>query len=89
MGTLSFERIGTTTNGTVRWNGAKITTDTVFGTITCTTNNTDIGTLTGVASTTAHAKLDFNAVVPCTGIVSAKWSGTYTVTSPTGLGVTS
>jgi hypothetical protein len=85
-GSLSVERIAATTNGTVRSTGAKITTASVFGTITCTTSNTDIGTLTGLAS--GHAKLDFNAVVPCTLIGSAKWSGTYTVTSPTGLGVT-
>jgi hypothetical protein len=85
-GTLSVERIGSTTNGTVRSNGAKVTVPSPFGTLTCTTSNTDIGTLTGVAS--GSAKFDINAVLPCTVVGTAKWSGTYTVTSPAGLGVT-
>jgi hypothetical protein len=86
MGTLSVERIGTTTNGTVRSNGTKITTPSFFGNLTCTTSNTDIGTLTGVKS--GKATLDINAVLSCTVISTAKWSGTYTVTTPEGLGVT-
>jgi hypothetical protein len=86
-GSLSVERIGSTTNGTVRSTGAKVTVPSPFGTLTCTTSNTDIGTLTGVAS--GHAKFDINAVLPCTVVGTAKWSGTYTVTSPTGLGVIS
>ncbi len=77
-GTLSVERIGTTTNGTVRSSGAKFTVPSPFGTLTCTTSNTDIGTLTGVAS--GAAKLDLNAVLSCTVIGTAKWSGTYTLT---------
>jgi hypothetical protein len=85
-GVFSVERIGTTTNGTVRWTGSTITTPSFFGTFECTTNNTDIGTITGVAS--GSAIFHVNAVVSCTLIGSAKWSGTYTVTSPAGLGVT-
>jgi hypothetical protein len=77
-GTLSVERIGVTTNGTVRSNGAKVTVPSFFGTLTCTTSNTDVGTLTGVSS--GNAKFDINAVLSCTGIGTAKWSGTYTLT---------
>jgi hypothetical protein len=87
-GTLSIERIGTTTNGTVRSNGTKFTTQSFFGTLACSTSNTDIGTLTGVGKGTEHAKLDINAVLSCTVVGSVKWSGVYTITSPTGLGVT-
>ncbi len=85
-GSLTVERIGTTTNGTVKSTGAKVTVPSFFGTLTCTTSSTDIGTLTGVAS--GSAKFDINAVLSCTVIGTAKWSGTYTVTSPAGLGVT-
>jgi hypothetical protein len=53
--------------------------------ITCTTNNTDIGTLTGV--TRGQATFDIRAGLPCTGIGTANWTGTGTVTSPEGLGV--
>ncbi len=88
-GTLTIQHIGSTTNGTVRWSGLKLTTPSLFGTLTCTTSGTDIGTLTGVAKSTEHAKFDFSAVIPCTVIGTAKWSGTYTVTTPTGLSVTS
>jgi hypothetical protein len=86
-GTLSVERIGSTINGTVRSNGAKVTVPSFFGTLTCTTSNTDIGTLTGTTDTTKHATMDINAVLSCTGIGTALWTGTYTVTSPTGLNI--
>jgi hypothetical protein len=85
-GSLTVELIGKTTNGTVRLNGTKTTIPSVFGVITCTTSNTDIGTLTGAAS--GIATLDINAVLSCTVYGSVQMSGTYTVTSPTGLGVT-
>jgi hypothetical protein len=83
-GSISLERIGTTINGTVRWTGAKLTVPSFFGTLTCTTENTDMGTLTGTTNTFAHATIDINAVVSCTGIGTSKWSGTYTLTSPQG-----
>jgi hypothetical protein len=86
-GTLSFERIGTTTNGTVRSNGLKITVPSFFGTLTCTTSNTDFGTLTGVSS--GEATLDVNAVVSCTVIGDSRWQGTLSASTPSGLGVTS
>lgn len=85
-GTLTIERIGTTTNGTVRSSGTKTTTPSFFGNISCTTENRDIGTLTGVAS--GNAALDINVVMDCDVFGTVKWSGSYTVTSPTGLGVT-
>ena len=86
-GSFSIERIGTTTNGTVRWHNGDVTTFSSFGTLTCTTppEGTDIGTLTGVAS--GSATLDVNAVLNC-GPITTKLTGTYTVTSPGGLGVT-
>ncbi|HET9152707.1 MAG TPA: hypothetical protein VFN85_01165 [Solirubrobacterales bacterium] len=90
-GTLTVEHIAGTTNGTVRSIGAFVTSPSPFGLLECRTaegEGTDIGTLTGVASTTEHATMDINAGLNC-GAITAKWKGTYTVTSPTGLGVTS
>jgi hypothetical protein len=87
-GTLTVENISGTTNGTIRSNGAKVTTGSPFGSLTCTTSGTDLGTLTGVAS--GKATIDVNAVLNCGFFLpSAKWEGSYTVTSPEGLGVTS
>src|SRR6476620_7404434 len=85
-GSLSVERIGTTTNGTVKSENAKVTVPSARGTLTCTTPEagTDLGTLTGVAA--GQATMDINAVLSCG--ISAKWTGTYVVTSPEGLGVT-
>jgi hypothetical protein len=85
-GSLSVERIGTTTNGTVKSKNAKVTVPSALGALTCTTpaEGTDLGTLTGVAS--GQATMDINAVLNCG--ITAKWTGTYVVTSPEGLGVT-
>jgi hypothetical protein len=85
-GVISVEWIPGTTNGTGRLSGAKLTVPSVFGLLTCTTPaaGTDLGTLTGVAS--GNATIDINAVINC-GSIDAKWTGTYTVTSPEGLGV--
>jgi hypothetical protein len=88
-GSLSIEYISGTTNGTVRSLGAKWTTSSPFGPLTCVTAGgvgTDIGTLTGVAS--GKATLDITGVLDC-GAITAKWTGTYTVTGPEGLGVSS
>lgn len=71
-GTFRIDRIGTTTNGTVIWNGAQFTIPSFFGPLTCTTSSADIGTLTGVAKTTEHGSLDINAVISCTVIGTAK-----------------
>jgi hypothetical protein len=72
------------TNGTVYSEETELTTGSPFGTLTCRTGTTThIGNLTGVAA--GHATLHINAVIDCG--ISARWTGTYTVTSPTGLGV--
>jgi hypothetical protein len=84
-GTFNVQHIAGTTSGTVRWNGSKIVTPSPFGFITCTTNNTVIGTINGKKEGTATFTV--NAVVPCTVVMSLKWSGTYTFTSPSNLGV--
>jgi hypothetical protein len=89
LGVLSIESVAGTTNGTVRSIGTKATWSTAVGPLTCLTSptvGTDIGRLTGVAS--GSATLDISAVLNC-GAVDAVWQGTYTITSPTGLGVTS
>jgi hypothetical protein len=85
-GSLSVEWISGTTNGTVRSSGAEVTVPSeAFGTVTCTTSNTDIGTLTGVRS--GQATFDIRGNLSCTKIGTGVWSGTYTVTTPEGLGV--
>jgi hypothetical protein len=58
-----------------------------FGNLSCRTGEgTDIGTLTGKA--TGQATIDFKAVVNCGFLVpSSTWQGSYTITSPEGLGV--
>jgi hypothetical protein len=80
-GELTITNIAGTTNGTVRSIGAKVTTPSPFGNLTCVTvasPGTDIGTLTGVAS--GSATMDINAALNC-GSITAKWTGTYTITS--------
>jgi hypothetical protein len=84
-GTLHIRHIANTTNGTVTSSGAEVTTESPFGTLNCKTGaGTHLGTLTGVKE--GHATMDINATLSCSGI-SSKWIATYTVTSPTGLGV--
>jgi hypothetical protein len=82
-GSLSVERIGETTNGTVRSTGASITLPaTVFGSVvevTCTTSGTDLGTLTGTASGTS-THIIINAVLTCSGLLpTAGWQATYVI----------
>jgi hypothetical protein len=86
-GSLSVEAISGTTNGTVFWSNAKWTMPSPFGKLTCLTasGGTDIGKLTGVAS--GKATIDLSAVINCS-VLTGKWSGSYTITSPEGLGVT-
>jgi hypothetical protein len=87
-GTLKVDWISGTTNGTVFSEGAEVTTPSPGGTLNCKTSTTspgtDIGTLTGSAS--KNATMTINASLNC-GSITAKWTGTYTVTSPLGLGV--
>ncbi|HEX6205533.1 MAG TPA: hypothetical protein VFZ29_06985 [Solirubrobacterales bacterium] len=84
-GSFSISRIPGTTNGPVRLSGA-FTFKSALGTsYVCFINNT-VGTLTGVKE--GHATLEINAVLNCGSMASSvRWEGTYTVTSPTGLGV--
>ena len=84
-GTLSVQHIAGTTNGTVRSSGAAVNVPTPVGLITCSTNNTDMGTLNGKKE--GHATFTINAVLSCTVVGTAVWSGTYTITSPTNLSV--
>ncbi len=75
------------TNGTVTSSGAEVTVSSIFGTLNCKTGEgAHLGTLTGVKE--GHATMDISAVLNCGIVPSATWNGTYTVTSPTGLGVT-
>jgi hypothetical protein len=84
-GNLLVSWLPSTTNGTVRSQNAKVKVPSALGTLTCTTpeGGTTLGTLTGVAS--GQATIDINAVLSCG--ITAKWTGTYVVTSPEGLGV--
>ena len=78
------------TNGNLISAGAEVTvTSTWWGVIAlCKTGTgTKLGTITGTSS--GHATIDLNAIVNCGIIGNATWTGTYTVTSPTGLGVMS
>jgi hypothetical protein len=79
------------TNGTVSSSGAVVTVGSPFGTLNCQTGaSTHLGTLTGTGNLAAHATLAIDAVINCGFLVpSAVWKGTYVVTTPTGLGVTS
>ena len=90
-GSISIENIPGTTNGTVRWIGTKVTVPSFFGTLTCTSASspgTHAGTLIGVAS--GRATLRITPVLNCGFFMpSAFWLGTYVITSPEGLGVTS
>jgi hypothetical protein len=91
-GSLSISHIAGTTNGTIRSSGAQwqVTSTTFGATLTCTTNNTHLGTLTGATTSTGHATMDINAVVNCGFFCpSAVLSGTLTVEVPDGLAVES
>ncbi|MDQ2629688.1 MAG: hypothetical protein M3Y75_01750 [Actinomycetota bacterium] len=87
-GTLHVQRIAGTTNGTVSSSDAEVTVESPFGALNCKTGTgTDLGTLTG--SKEGHATIDVDAVLDCGfAVPSATWKATYTVTSPTGLGIT-
>jgi hypothetical protein len=84
-GKLEVVHISGTTNGTVYSEETQLTTGSPIGTLWCVTEETThMGTLTGVSS--GNATLHVNSTLDC-GLISAKWEGTYTVTSPSGLGV--
>jgi hypothetical protein len=95
-GSLSVTSIAGTTNGTVSSIGAEVTVQsTAFGaSAICKTGaGTDIGTLTGATSGllagNPHATMDINGKINCGILGTATWTGAYTVTSPTDLGVVS
>jgi hypothetical protein len=73
----------------VRSIGQTTTLPSPYGKLHCKTNTgegSDIGTLTGVSS--GQATLDLNAIVICDPI-TVRMTGTYVITAPGGLGVTS
>lgn len=77
-----------TTNGNGFSENAEVTVPTSLGfTVSCTTGaGTKVNTVTGVAA--GNATVHVNAVLNCGFLLpSASLKGTYTVTSPTGLGV--
>jgi len=81
------------TNGEVKSSGAEVTVQSTFfgATALCKTGTgTKIGTATGVKE--GNATIDINATVNCGILGSSSWTGTYSVTTPSGkegLGVTS
>jgi len=86
-GALEVVWISGGTNGTVYSENAQVTSGSPIGTLNCTTGETThIGTVTGVAS--GKGTMHINALINCGIISSAKWEGTYTVTTE-GLGVVS
>lgn len=92
-GTLEVHGTTTTGNGTLTSNGAEVIVhNTLAGTCTFVTSNSDIGTLTGSNVTGGNATLDISGVAVRTngsGFCgeSATWSGSYKVTSPSTLEV--
>jgi hypothetical protein len=76
------------TNGVFGSKEAEVTLlSTSFGaSATCKTGTgSALGTITGFNA--GHASIHVNALINCGILGNASWTGTYTVTSPTGLGV--
>ncbi len=86
-GSLSFEWISGTTNGTLRSVGTEATVPSPIGNLNCKTGEgTDIGTVTG-KSTGQTATIDIKAVINCGFLApSVTWTGSYQITNPTGFG---
>jgi hypothetical protein len=81
-------------NGTLTSTGAKVTVTFVGFHCIFTTNSTDIGTVTGSATTGGNATLDIEATIPRTGGRSgafcgstAQWTGSYSVSNPSPLNI--
>jgi hypothetical protein len=81
-------------NGTLTSSGAEVTVNYVGFHCIFTTNNTDLGTVTGSANTKGNATLDISTTIPRTGGSSgafcgttAQWTGAYRVTSPASLNI--
>jgi hypothetical protein len=81
-GRLNVQWINGTTNGTVFSTGTEVTWPLGGAVSTCTTNNTDIGTLTGVRRG-GVARITINTTLTCSGVGTAIWTGTYTLTGAT------
>jgi len=78
------------TNGSVSSSNAEVTVQSTFfgASAVCKTGTgTTIGTATGTKE--GNATIDINAKVNCGILGNASWTGTYSVTSPAGLGVVS
>lgn len=92
-GSLEIHSTATTGNGTVTWSGAEIIWhNTLVGSCTYATSNTDIGTLTGSNVTGSNATLDVNSVALRTsgsGFCgeTVTWTASYKITSPSTLEV--
>ena len=91
-GTLSVVAATPTGNGTLSSSGAKVSIHTSVGTCVFTTNNTDIGTVTGSNNTGGNAVLDITGKIPRTAGnflcgSSGTWTGSYTINSPASLEV--
>jgi hypothetical protein len=92
-GSLSIERIGATSNGTLKSSGAEVTAtcSSIFGNVHCiyATSNTDLGTLTGGTtavmgiSSADIPRLSTNALCD----EGANWDATYKVDNPDTLNV--
>ncbi|HEY6730861.1 MAG TPA: hypothetical protein VI039_07545 [Solirubrobacterales bacterium] len=86
-------------NGTARWSLMEMRVEftTIFGNVECTfgVNETDVGAITGAASSSSHATWDINSSpIPVKSGTflcgsSAELTGKYKFTSPTGLSVDS
>jgi len=81
-------------NGTLTSSGAEVTVQFLGTHCIFSTNNTDLGTVTGSATTGGNATLDISATIPRTGGSSgafcgstAAWTGAYKVTSPATLNI--
>jgi hypothetical protein len=89
LGTLHIHWLSGT-NASVSSSGTETKIQSTFfgATATCKTGTgTKIGTLTGVKE--GNATLDVSAAINCGILGSATWTGTYSITSPSGLGVVS
>lgn len=93
-GSLEIHAIGGN-NGTLTSSNAEVTVELSGFHCVFKTTNTDLGTVTGSATTGGAATLDIDADIPRTGGRSgifcgseAEWTGSYKVTTPTPLFVT-
>jgi hypothetical protein len=91
LGEVEISNISGTTNGTVisKKTTLKVNT-TIFGAVCEYTagESLDTGSLSGATSSTAYASLNINTITPAKNSFfcpDARWTGTYKLTSPTGI----